>query len=107
LFHSRSCEQEEEVGPQAVAVMQREGRTLRLAATEAGSQLLLLGGAPLDPLSSYPRCPITAPSLSPSLPLSLGAPLDEPIAARGPFVMNTDAEIAQANADFRSGKMGR
>jgi len=71
--------QEEEVGPQAVAVMQREGRTLRLAATEAGSQLLLLGGAPLD----------------------------EPIAARGPFVMNTDAEIAQANADFRSGKMGR
>jgi len=67
------------VGPQAVAVMQREGRTLRLAATEAGSQLLLLGGAPLD----------------------------EPIAARGPFVMNTDAEIAQANADFRSGKMGR
>ena len=96
------------MGPQAVAVMQREGRTLRLAATEAGSQLLLLGGAPLDPPSSSL---LVRSQLPPSLPLplslSLGAPLDEPIAARGPFVMNTDAEIAQANADFRSGKMGR
>ena len=30
----------------------------------------------------------------------------QPIAARGPFVMNTDEEIMQANRDFRSGKMG-
>ena len=34
-------------------------------------------------------------------------PIDEPIAARGPFVMNTHEEIAQANKDFMNGKMGR
>ena len=67
------------VGPQGVAVMEREGTTLRLAAMEAGTQLLLLGGEPID----------------------------EPIAARGPFVMNTQQEIMQANMDFQNGKMGR
>lgn len=33
-------------------------------------------------------------------------PLDEPIAAQGPFVMNTREEIAQAIADYHAGKFG-
>jgi redox-sensitive bicupin YhaK (pirin superfamily) len=35
-----------------------------------------------------------------------GEPIDEPIVGAGPFVMNTQEEIAQAYADYRSGKMG-
>lgn len=36
-----------------------------------------------------------------------GEPLDEPVVGHGPFVMNSPAEIVQAFADFRSGRMGR
>ena len=35
-----------------------------------------------------------------------GEPIDEPIASRGPFVMNTEDEIRQAIDDYRSGRMG-
>jgi redox-sensitive bicupin YhaK (pirin superfamily) len=38
--------------------------------------------------------------------LLAGAPLGEPVARYGPFVMNTQQEIAQAIDDYRSGKMG-
>ena len=38
--------------------------------------------------------------------LIAGAPLGEPIARYGPFVMNTEAEIYQAIQDYRSGRMG-
>lgn len=67
------------VGPQGVALMSRGGDALRLSARRANTQVLLLGGEPLE----------------------------EPIAHQGPFVMNTEKEIRQAMADFNSGKMGR
>jgi len=67
------------MGPQQVAVMGQAGELLLLEATTQDTQLMLLGGEPLD----------------------------EPIAARGPFVMNTEKELQQANADYRSGNLGR
>ena len=65
------------LGPGQVAVLSREGGPVAIAA-EQDSELLLLSGAPLG----------------------------EPIAAYGPFVMNTEAEIREALADFRSGRFG-
>lgn len=70
---------EQRVGPQGVALLDGAGVDLRLVASEADTQLLLLGGLPLD----------------------------EPIAASGPFVMNTHDEIVQANRDFQQGRMGK
>lgn len=66
------------VGPQSVAILNQDGDSICLKAMEQDSQVLLLGGEPLD----------------------------EPIAARGPFVMNTQNELRQAMLDYQNGRMG-
>jgi redox-sensitive bicupin YhaK (pirin superfamily) len=68
------------LGPQDVAVMRMDGSsTIRVRASVANSSLMVLGGEPLN----------------------------EPIAARGPFVMNTQEQLREAMMDFQSGKMGK
>jgi hypothetical protein len=61
-----------------ISILSIQGDTIRLRSKEQGSSLMILDGKPLN----------------------------EPIAARGPFVMNTDAELRQAMIDYQTGKMG-
>jgi len=66
------------VEAQGVALLGHEGSAVQLVALKPETQVLIMAGEPID----------------------------EPIAARGPFVMNTQEELMQAQMDFMSGRMG-
>ena len=65
------------VGTGDLVMLEREGLTINLQANEEAS-VLLMGGEPIN----------------------------EPIVASGPFVMNTEQEIRLAMMDYQSGRMG-
>ena len=68
------------LGAQDVALMRLDGsNTLRLRVKEPDTQIMILGGEPIN----------------------------EPIAAQGPFVMNRPEEIRQAILDYQMGRMGK
>ena len=64
-------------GDAKIAILSREGSAVEIEAL-ADSKLLILSGEPIN----------------------------EPVVSHGPFVMNTQEEIRQAFADYRSGRMG-
>jgi redox-sensitive bicupin YhaK (pirin superfamily) len=66
------------VGPQAVVLTEKNGAIVRIRSEDPETSILIMGGLPLN----------------------------EPIAARGPFVMNTWDEIAQASRDYQLGNFG-
>lgn len=61
-----------------VAIMEKAGTKLTVKSTMEDTSLLILSGEPID----------------------------EPIAARGPFVMNTYGELAEAMQDYQMGRNG-
>ncbi|MDZ3991501.1 pirin family protein [Pseudomonas sp. Teo4] len=69
---------EREAGPASLVLFERDGEHVVIEAQE-GSSVLLLSGEPID----------------------------EPIVGYGPFVMNSQAEIAESFDDFHAGRFGQ
>ncbi len=76
---------------------------IEAVALDAG-QLAVLGPGDALRVEGSPRQDSRTPSFD--VLLLGGRPIGEPVIQYGPFVMNTREEIAQAIADYQSGRMG-
>ena len=87
-----------------------EGDPTRVLYLFAGSGITI-GGRAIDGKKAIAIAPdvdvelVNGPATS-ELLLLQGRPIDEPVAARGPFVMNQPHEVEQAFADFRRTQFG-
>jgi len=98
-----------ELAPNAAVAVTTTATESALAYLYAGT--LRKSGSEIEPqqllVSSHGECwNLQAGPGGASLLLLRGEPLNEPVAHYGPFVMNTPAEIEQALADYRSGRLG-
>ncbi len=82
-------------GAGSVGADRRPVRTGQLAVFGAGDSITFAADKKMD-----------GPSPSLDVLMLGGEPIREPVAAYGPFVMNTRAELAQAFEDFQAGRLG-
>ena len=82
-------------GAGSVGAERRPVRTGQLAVFGAGESITFAADAKMD-----------GPSPTLDILLLGGEPIREPVAAYGPFVMNTRAELVQAFEDFQAGRLG-
>lgn len=86
------------------------GRTAMLVVLQGTVSIIgqqVAGPAQMVLLDKVGKDVLMQPETDAHVLLLSGDPIEEPVVAHGPFVMNTAAEIDQAFADFRSGSFGK